>query len=481
MSPDKIEAVYHSGLSAVMSLVAGLCRRIGGLIEEVEALKTMIASLQTDSTNSSKPPSSDGPRKKRGSPKRGSSGRKPGGQPGHRGKSRPRAPADRIDKTVEHKPTHCQRCHAQLGDGNESEVTQKHQVWEIPEILPLIIEHLFYTITCACGHKTRLPVPKWIYSGAGDNLQALIAYLSAPAAKLSRRVVQTILDELFHVPIGLGTIQNRLEDTSQALEGPCGELESALPEKKVTNIDETSYPHNGKLAWLWGFVTNTFAFFTIQASRGSKVIKQVLGLSYDGIIICDRFSAYVKYQRLRACGLIQLCWAHIIRDVKATKHAAAHNAKRPFSYLMLRRIGVLFRLWYAFKKGKFSRKTLIRKAQAHIRGLHAFLMKNRQAPSKKVRTLCTQLLKRWNSLFTFIYHEGVEPTNNAAERILRAGVQIRKISFCTRSHNGQLLLTRLLTVFQTCRMRNRGTFEFLLAAIRAKRHNLPPPSLLHRK
>ena len=168
-----------------------------------------------------------------------------------------------------------------------------------------------------------------MYSGAGENLQALITYLTTEG-KLSRRVLQSILENVFHVPIALGTIQNRLEDTSHILQPIYTELENELTNQPVINIDETGHPHNKSLAWLWVFVTRYFAFFTISTSRGSQVIRSVLGERFDGIIISDRFSAYLKYHKDRACGLLQLCWAHIIRDVKALGSELAYSSSKPF-------------------------------------------------------------------------------------------------------------------------------------------------------
>lgn len=459
------------------SLLLWLLQIIVVLSKEIQDLRAKLASLQKDSTNSHKPPSADGFHKKRGAIKRGSSGRKPGGQKGHPGKTRIRVEPGEVSQTIEHKPQACDQCGAPFSARNETSPVERRQVWEIPEIKPFVIEHVFYQTTCNCGHQTRLPVPEWIYSGTGDNLQAIMTYFTAEA-KLSRRTLKTVLEDVFQVPTALGTIQNRLEDTSEILKPICNELENELAKQKVVNIDETSYPDNKKLAWLWGFVTSTFAFFTIQASRGSKVIKQVLGDIFDGIIICDRFSAYIKYHKDRACGLLQFCWAHIIRDIKALKNELAYGSDKPFSVLMRQRIGAVFRLWHAQKRGKISRQRLIEMAQPLIREMHLFLEENLKSSSKEVSKLCHQLLEKWNSLFTFIYHEGVEPTNNLAERSIRPGVQSRKISYCTRSENGQHLRARLLTVSQTCRMQTRNSLEFYRAAIQAHRYNLPTPSLL---
>jgi len=258
-------------------------------------------------------------------------------------------------------------------------------------------------------------------------------------------------------------------------------LKEEIVKQKVVNIDETSYPHNKGLNWLWGFVTKIFAFFTIQASRGSKVLKEILTELYEGIIICDRFSAYIKYQKDRVIGLIQFCWAHIIRDVKALKYEMGNGSKKPFSKACRKKIGAVFKLWYCFKAGKITREVLIEKAEPLIKKLKNFLEGNLQSSSKKVAKFCRQLLKRWNSLFIFIYHEGVEPTNNLAEQLLRLGVKSRKISYCTRSIAGQLLLAKLLTVICTCRIQKRSSLKFIRETIHSKRYNLTMPSLLLNK
>jgi hypothetical protein len=450
---------------------------IGALLEELQTLRTKVAALEKDSTCSHKPPSSDGLNKKRAATKRGSSGRKPGGQKGHRGRTRRNVPPGEVTETIAHKPQACEQCGLSFSEQHPSVPIERRQVWEIPEIKPLVQEHVFYQTSCDCGHATRLPVAAWIYSGMGDNLQAHVSYFTAEA-KLSRRTLQTILDDVFHVPVALGTIQNRLEDTSEILKPSCDELENELSKQPVINIDETSYPHNKQLNWLWAFVTSSFVFFTIQASRSSQVLRQVLGQLYAGIIICDRFSAYVKYHHDRACGLIQLCWAHIIRDIKALKQQLAFESDQIFALVMRKRIGAVFRLWYAHKQGKISRGQLIAAAEPIITAMRAFVETNQKNTCHEVAKFNRQLLKRWPSLFTFIYHEGVEPTNNLAERLIRPGVQTRKISYGTRSHKGQLLRARLLTVSQSCRIQHRNALNFYRAAIHANRHNLATPSLL---
>ena len=477
MTREDIIAIYDRGLQAVLALVENLLEKLLALERENQTLKEKVASLEKDSTNSNKPPSSDGLKKKRGSPKRGASGRKPGGQKGHVGKARAPVLPEQVSETVPHKPSACKECGEVFAEDTPGVAVERRHTFEIPQIKPTVTEHVFYEFTCGNGHQTRELVPDWIMSGAGERLQALLAYLTGET-KLSRRLVQKLLEEVFGMPLALGTVQNRLEDTSEVLKPTCDELEESLPEQSEVNVDETSYPHNRKLHWLWGFVTKTFAFFAIRASRGSKVLKELLGERYDGIIMCDRFSAYIKYHKDRACGLIQFCWAHIIRSAKALPCVLACGTNELFSRLVRQRIGAVFRLWYALKNNQISRAELIEKAQVPIAGLRTLLEDNAQSSSKEVRTFCTGQMDKWPSLFTFVYYEGIEPTNNLAERALRLGVETRKISYGTRSEAGQLLRARLLTVIQTCRMQGRNSFEFLVAAIHAKRYGLPFPSLL---
>ena len=477
MTREQIIEIYRSGVAGVVALVQRLLDKIAGLEQESEALKAKVACLEKDSTNSSKPPSSNGLGKPRGSPKRGSSGRKPGGQKAHPGKTRTPAPQAQVRQTVDHKPQACEHCGLAFDEHTCGQIVERRQVLDLPPIQPAVIEHVFHKLTCTCGHETRVPVPGWILSGAGENLQALVAYLTS-VAKLSRRTVQKVLDEVFHVRLAVGTVQNRLEDTSDALAPVCHELEEALVQEPVLNVDETSYPHNRKLDWLWAFAAPMFVFFAIRASRGAKVIKEVLGERFDGIIICDRFSAYIKYHRERACGLVQYCWAHILRQAKGLPCVLGCGSGELFSRLVRQRVGAVFRVWHAFKQGRMSRTDLIAKAQVHIGLLKKLLEQNADAPCKPVRTFCNGQLGKWVSLFTFLYHEGVEPTNNLAERTIRPGVETRKISYCTRSEAGQVLRARLLTVWQTCRLQGRNSLEFLVAAIRAKREGLPAPSLL---
>jgi transposase len=470
MTPEEITLVYKSGLDAVVELILRL-------EQENLLLKDKIDRLNRDSTTSHKPPSSDGFNKKTYPPKRGSSGRRPGGQKGHQGKARPIMPPEKINKTVPHQPDKCEKCNVPFNHENPTKSVEHHQVWELPKIDPIIEEHVFFETECTCGHRTRATVPQWVYSGLGENAQAAITYFTA-VGKLTRRNLKLVFEQFFHFPISIGSIQNRLENSSQILKAACDQLEKALADQKNLNIDETSYPLNGSLAWLWVFVTNYFAVFVIDQKRSSKVLKAVLGLDFAGIIICDRFSAYIKYQKDRFNGLIQFCWAHIIRDIKALRYTPDSLSQKPFALIARQHIGTVFRIWHAFKAGRIPREQLIDKTKLPIKKLKKLCQRNQQSSNENLRSFCTNLLKKWECLFVFLHHDGVEPTNNRAEQTVRPGVETRKISYCTRSKNGQLLRARLLTITQTCRIQKRNAYDFIRECIHGYRSTKTIPSLL---
>ena len=346
-----------------------------------------------------------------------------------------------------------------------------------PKIDPIIEQHVFFETKCTCGHRTRAAIPQWIYSGLGENAQATITYFTA-VGKLTRRNLKLIFEQFFHFPISIGAIQNRLENSSQILKAPCDQLEKTLAEQKNLNIDETSYPKNGSLAWLWAFVAPYFAVFVLDNKRSSKVLKHILGLEFAGIIVSDRFSAYIKYQKDRFNGLIQFCWAHIIRDMKGLGYIPDSLSQKPFALIARQHIGTVFRIWHAFKSTRISRELLINKTKIPIDKLKKLCQRNQQSSNENLRSFCTNLLKKWDCLFVFIHHDGVEPTNNRAEQIIRSGVETRKISYGTRSQKGQLLRARLLTVTQTCRMQARNTYDYMRECIHGYRTTKIIPSLL---
>ena len=224
------------------------------------------------------------------------------------------------------------------------------------------------------------------------------------------------------------------------------------------------------------FVADICVVFVLAAGRGSKVIKQTLGATYNGILCSDDFSAYSAYHKN---GIRQLCWAHLIRKLKGLKSSRSSPEAYLFATSMLKETGRLFSYWHAFLESDNVSRDELWQATALIRGRIKKLC-NRYADSEDddVKTRAKRFLDTWNHLFSFIQHEGVEPTNNIAERSLRPAVQWRKICFGSKSDKGERFTERILSVTRTCRMQGRNPFEYLSELLIASFSGKPLPTLL---
>ena len=446
---------------------------------ENNQLKKKIAQLEKNSKTSSKPPSSDGPQDKEPkseNQKRDSKKRKSGGQPGHKGTFRELISVEDVDEVIAYYPERCEGCTKKLPQAETANVIGDPFRWQVTEIEPIkaiITEHQAYTTLCECGCHTSAKLPQEIVkSNFGARLAAIIAYLTA-VVHASRRGTREFCITFLNIQIALGSIQHLLEDTSEALETIDEELKDVLPEEPVLNADETGWRDR----WLWIFVAPMFIYFQVAKSRGHKVLIDVLGKVYNGILCVDRWGAYTKYHK----GLFQICWAHLKRDFQGILKIGMSIQSADaifFAQTMEKLRKKLMAIWYRFKKGEMSRSELIKKAKSIIFAMKRCLKRYMNSEEKCVRNLAGKLFKRFDHLFTFIFYEGVEPTNNMAERGIRPAVQWRKICFGNRSDNGAVLTSRLLTVTRTCWLQNRNSLEFLVEAITAHRGNQPAPSLL---
>jgi len=445
---------------------------------ENKRLKRKIAQLEKDSTNSSKPPSSDNLQGKH--PKKENSNnsgkRKPGGQPGHKGSKRELIAVEEVDDLIHYYPEQCENCGKALPqDGTAVEVGEpfRWQVAEIEPIKPTITEHQAHSSLCECGCQTSAALPEEILkSNFGPRLASIIAYLAA-VLHVSRRGTREFCESLLNVNIALGSVQNLLENTAAALAPIDKELKDALPQQPVINSDETGWRDR----WLWIFVGASFIYFKVAKTRSSQVLVDVLGKFYKGILCVDRWGAYTKYHK----GVFQICWAHLKRDflgiLKVGETTQSQDALL-FAEAMEKLRKRLMAMWYRYKKGEISRAELVKKTWPIRNAIKRSLQKYVDSEEKCVRTLANNLLKRFNDLFTFIFYEGVDPTNNIAERGIRPAVQWRKICFGNRSDNGAVLTSRLLTVTRTCWLQKRNPLEFLVAAITAHRSGQAAPSLI---
>src|SRR5215510_9912014 len=434
-----------------------------------EQVRTLQEQLNQTSRNSSRPPSSDPPQSPR--PHRPRGQRRRGGQPGHPGHTRNLVPVEEVDEVVVLKPEQCQGCHASLSEDDASPF--RHQVIEMPPIKPVITEYQWHQLVCpVCGATTRAPWPAGVPSGTyGPRVHATVA-LCTGSYRLSKRTTAQVMDELFGVPMSVGTISQSEQATTEAVAAPVEEARAYVHEQRVAHLDETSWRQGDKRAWLWGAVTSFVTVFLVRMSRGGRVARELLGETFGGILVTDRYSAYNWYPvRWR-----QLCWAHLLRDFEAMRSRG--GASEEIGEALLAQAHQMFTWWHRVREGTLQRSTFRSYMTPLRREVERLLEAGRRCGVPKTAGTCRDILKRREALWTFVQLEGVDPTNNAAERSIRPGVQWRKGSFGTQSEEGSRFVESMMTVVATLKQQQRNVLEYLTEACEAALRGDAAPSLL---
>jgi transposase len=443
-------------------------------IAELEAtVRDLRARLQLNSTNSSKPPSSDPIGLKR-KPPTPPSRRQRGGQPGHRKAFRALVPPEKLRSSQDCKPCACRRCgHALSGEDPDPLI---HQVAELPKIEPIVDEYRLHRLACPdCGETTCGTLPAGVPTVSfGPYLQATLATL-AGAYRLSKRQIQQLASDLFGLPISTGMISKLERNSAEALEAPYNELATAVHTAEVIHADETSWREDRHKAWLWAAVTAIFTVFTIARNRNAQVAKAVLGTKEGPIAVTDRWSSYDWI----APASRQICWSHLRRDFQAMIDRG--GAAEPIGKKLLRLSDRLFRWWHRLEAEKVDwghfRTAMIRLR----REVKAALEDGVRCECARTRGTCAEILRVEESLWTFARVAGVPPTNNAAERAERHAVIWRRISGGTDSAQGSRFVERMLTVVATCRQQGRNVLDYLRSCFEAARSGQAIPSLLPAK
>ncbi|MFH1114920.1 MAG: IS66 family transposase, partial [Pseudomonadota bacterium] len=465
MTREEATAIAHSDPESIIRILLELCAQIADM-------ERRMAQLTTDSSNSSKPPSSDGPAAKpRARPPVKSKKRNPGGQPGHKGANRDLVHEGDVEKIIPVFPDVCDKCGAILSaepdPANPAGKYWRHQVIDIPEPKPEVIEYRLQCVRCSCGAENWGKIPQTARSGFGPRLTAFLAHLTG-LHRVTRRGCQEITKTIFGIDMSLGSVCKLHQEVSDSLATAHEKARLTLTKQPVLNIDETGWNYQGETRWLWIFVAPLVAFYHIAASRGAKVLKEILGNDYKGILCSDMYSAYKAFHK----GVRQFCWAHIIRGIKGIKHACRSPDAVRFSKWMLAETGRMFALWHAFKDGHLDRETLVRKSVPIRSRMSKCLQLYCSSSDPDVAKAAKSLLRHWHGLFTFLEYDGVEPTNNSAERAGRPAVQWRKICFGNQSVDGELLTARLLTAERSCILQGKNPFQFLLESVVAYRSGL---------
>jgi transposase len=460
---------------AAQDYIRALEARLTALEAAVQGLEAIVRhlteQLQQNSRTSSRPPSSDPPQVATKRPRQEPSGRQPGGQPGHEGHTRALVPLEAVDVVRPIKPERCRRCQYPLvGDDPQR---QRHQVTDIPPVKPVVTEYQLHQLVCpVCGEVTPAALPAGVPTGGfGPRVQAITA-LCTGAYHLSKRTTQSVLEDLFGVSLCVGTIANLEQATVQAVAEPVEEARGYVRQQAAAYLDETGWREGRQRAWLWTAVTACVTVFVVRLSRGAKVAHELLGEHFWGYLVTDRWSAYTWYPAWRR----QVCWAHLLRDIEAMIERGGQS--REMGEALRVQARQMFHWWHRVRDGTLAHASFAQYMWPIRREVERLLEMGQTCGVPKTEGMCREILKVRQALWTFVRHEGVEPTNNAAERAIRPGVLWRKGSFGTQSANGSRFVEALMTVVATLKQQHRNVLDYLTVACEAAMRGEAAPSLL---
>ncbi len=450
--------------------IISLEQRVSELESENALLKERIARLEKNSSNSSKPPSSDITKPKEEQRQPGK--RKVGAQPGHKANWRREFREDEIGRRRKIKISWCPECHNKLKQRLDEVVV--HQQAELVKNPVIVTEYQLHGGFCRCCNKVVYPpLPDGVIPGQlfGPRLLTLFGFMKAEMG-VSVSELAEFSAEVLKLKISRGAVQNCIFRVSDAIKAAYDELAQAIPKQTALHIDETGWKEKGKRQWVWLFCNQVIAFFVISKSRGCQVLKEVLGDNFLGALTSDFYSAYTKY----ASPKQQFCLAHLIRELKFLTTLPAEQSKR-FGMKMLAFMRRLFKLWHA--RDSYSPDVWHKKAERFKRDLECYIYSRRFERRTDARRIQRRIIKHWPALFRFLdLPELYQPTNNHAERTLRPLVRLRRISQGSRGTPGSQWTARAASVVASCKLQKRSVWQFLHQAVHFNLFGGLAPSLV---
>jgi transposase len=478
------EAIFDAGRERCVAVLLDLS---GRLDVHDERLGRLEAERESTSRNSSLAPSQDQPgtRQERRALARAKAKellakdrvqRKAGGQGGRRGVGRGLLPEEEMDEIVDHYPSECRGCGHEFG---EREMVPRagagrHQVAELPPITVVYTEHRTHRLRCPeCKQRTRAVLGVLGESAFGPDLQAAVVTLSA-RNRISRRDMSELAGELFGVGISVGAVAAIWARAGRLLEGPHERLTAEILGSGAINMDETGWFRGGENRTMWTMTTPCGAVFKIVADRHRDRLTELIGAAYTGVVTSDRWWAYDILDPEQR----QACWSHLQRDFRSHTEGLLPE-QRVFGQAGLALTSRLFTAWHAHTahQDRVLLASDMTPIQNELRALLGHAARKSQR-CRKHRRFANNLLKIWPALWTFVTTEGVQPTNNAAERALRGPVIHRKLSYGNQSDDGERTTERALSASVTCRLQHRSLYDYLRQLFAAHQRGGTLPALL---
>lgn len=440
---------------ALKAYVETLERRIGELEERVGALEGQVAK---DSTNSSKPPSSDGLKKARVANNRETSERKVGGQPGRKGAALKFS--DTPDITVEIPHDNCSRCGAPVIEAKVTRV-ERRQIVDLPPIKPVVTEYRGSVKECpCCGKESRALFPDHIPHGVsyGEHLRAVALYLMNQHFIPYERTAE-ICGEVLGIPVSVGMLCELNEECYELLEDESSAIKDEIAKSAVAGFDETGVRCEGRLHWCHTASTEIATHYEVHEKRGKEAMDEIGILPhFTGIAVHDHFKSYFEYRCEHA-----LCNAHHLRELKFVDE----EDNEPWAGKMRELLKAANKLDTPSPEQRTEIEQRYNEILAQGRAFHAELPefgerkkgargRKKQRPSKN---LLDRLATHKTEVLRFLSDSRIPFTNNQGERDLRMQKLKQKISGCHRTREGAKIFCRIRGFLSTVKKRGMNAID----------------------
>jgi transposase len=432
--------------------------------------------LKTSSKNSSLSPSKDRSSKNKSNIKRNEERRKnpkkQGGQPGHKKHERKLLSVDQPDHIVSCCPNNSCACGGRVILNSNY---RRHQQYEFPIIRPIVTEYQIYSGHCNVCNKARVgSLPEGVsFSLLGPRATAMTAHLSG-TYRISKQNIVNIYRDVFDFNISVGMACKAEKTVSCAIAAPVMQAKYFVRSANQVgvNADETGFKEKGKRLWAWIAVSCLIAVFMIRSGRNKQSAKELLGKKFKGILCSDRYSAYQWIANENR----QICWAHLERDFRKISERIGTSSTIGCNLLM--QTNHLFHFWHQFRDDHIDQRILKQKTKPIRIFIEGLLRQGMRSKNKKTSGTCRNILSYGPALWRFLETDGIEPTNNLAEQLIRTIAIWRKTSFGTQSKSGSQYMERIMTVVANCKLQGRNILNYLTAAVKSHLKKSSFPSLL---
>lgn len=444
---EKINA-FIKRIDNLEKVVDSLKNENRDLKSQVNKLTNRLSRYDTpkNSNNSNKPPSSDFPKQQRTKSLRESSGKKPGGQPGHEGTTlRTVSIPDFIEA---HSPFFCTCCGEDLS-AQPGQFAGKRQVIDIPPIVPIVTEHQLFDKRCTCGHLNVASFSPGVTAPVsyGENVQALTAYLSARQYLPVKRMAE-LLSDMFGLSVSTGGIDYILNKMQRKATAVYESIRQNVLKNLVMGADETGVNINGKNNWAWTFQYDKATFIAVHPSRGFKAIETIMpeGLQ-NNILVTDCWSSYFKTNAVSH----QICTAHLLRELNFLKEKYKIDTwSTRMSQLITKALDL-----------RRENKTTKDNVNQILNSFSDLTNESLNQEMEEVIVFQKRMIKYSGYVFNFLLNNDIPPDNNGSERAIRNFKVKLKISNFFKSPNGAKVYATIRSVIDTAIKNNKNPFEIV--------------------